>query len=145
MLGMVTRIEFPVVRGDARPLAVVTVNGLQVPITFPEPASRHTVNLYLRAHPERLTEEPYTRGWLFEAQIESEPARDRFARAEEMRSRIGEQARSLQEYLHEAVPGHAGDGGLFERGLLGSLPRTEALRIYHEYNPQSAGWNRRVR
>ena len=67
-LGRAERISYVWQRGQHRATAVVTVNGVDHELVFPNPFLLTNCNLYLRADPSRLTAEPYTGGWLFEGE-----------------------------------------------------------------------------
>ncbi|MDD5562281.1 MAG: hypothetical protein PHQ91_01075 [Thermoanaerobaculaceae bacterium] len=52
-------------RGAAQPIAVLTVNGVEMHLVFPHEMEDVTANTCLRADPSRLTADPYGAGWLF--------------------------------------------------------------------------------
>ncbi len=68
MLGQVESIQFVTIKGMQRPTVVFSRQGVDLQMVFPNPILITGPNLYLRAHPERLTADPYRQGWLFEGQ-----------------------------------------------------------------------------
>ena len=53
-LGKVDRISYVWQKGERRPAAVLTVNGMDLEVVFPNPLMLTGCNLYLRADPARL-------------------------------------------------------------------------------------------
>ena len=134
VLGPVERIAYVWLKGTHRPAAVLTVNGVDVQVVFPNPMLLTGCNLYLRAEPERVTAEPYTSGWLFEGEVLPETAAglmEGTAAREWMR---GEHGR-LNEYIHEqfAPAGLSADGGVVEPGLIRLLDREQAVGLLQEF------------
>jgi glycine cleavage system H lipoate-binding protein len=72
VLGTVEKVTFAAPRNGDRAIAVLTVGGVDMQIVFPNPLYAVSANLYLRTAPEKITEDPYGAGWLFEA---AEPPR----------------------------------------------------------------------
>ena len=66
VLGSVDRVTFVTLDGTERPAAILTVNGLDFEVVFPNPLPIGGANLHLRADPAGLTSDPYAAGWLFE-------------------------------------------------------------------------------
>jgi glycine cleavage system H lipoate-binding protein len=58
-------VTFVTTHGTQRPVVVLTVRGVEWPMTFPNPLLIQKVNCYLRSVPKRLTDDPYGAGWLF--------------------------------------------------------------------------------
>ena len=65
-LGPAERVSFVWQTGLRRATAVITVNGIDHDVVFPNPFLLTNCNLYLRTDPSPLTTDPYTGGWLFE-------------------------------------------------------------------------------
>jgi len=130
-LGKVDRISYVWQKGVRRPSAVLTVNGMDLEVVFPNAFLLTGCNLYLRADPARLAAEPYTGGWMFEGTplpdttnglVNGPTARDWMER---------EQHR-MNEFLQQQC-GISADGGQIAGGLLRGLEREQALTLYHEF------------
>jgi glycine cleavage system H lipoate-binding protein len=130
-LGRVDRIRYVWPAGRHRPAAVVTVDGTDFEIIFPNSMLLRRCNLYLRADPSRLTADPYAAGWMFEGTPEEETSRD-LLDAGEARLRMEEEVRRISEYLQEQL-GFAADGGIFAKGVLRHLTVEERLPLFHEF------------
>jgi glycine cleavage system H lipoate-binding protein len=130
-LGKVDRIRYVWLTGRHRPAAVVTVDGTDFEIMFPNPMLLRRCNLYLRADPGRLTADPYAAGWLFEGTPEGDTSRD-LLEAGEARLRNQEELRRVNEYLQQQQ-GVAADGGIFAEGLLRRLTVEDRLPLFHEF------------
>lgn len=135
MLGEVERIVFVWQKGHHRPTAVVTAGGVDFEITLPFPLELKDCNLYLRANPERLTSEPYTRGWLF-AGVPDAGAADGLLRGDEARHWMEREVRGIHELLQH-LPGPVGptaaDGGMFAAGLAALIGREPMLALWQEF------------
>jgi glycine cleavage system H lipoate-binding protein len=130
-LGKVDRISYVWQKGVRRPSAVLTVNGMDLEVVFPNAFLLTACNLYLRADPSRLASEPYTGGWMFEGTplpettqglVDGPSARDWMER---------EQHR-VNDFLQQQCAITA-DGGQIAGGLLRGLEREQALALYHEF------------
>jgi glycine cleavage system H lipoate-binding protein len=134
-LGPAERVSFVWQSGQHRATAVVTVNGVDHDIVFPNPFLLTGCNLYLRTNPAPLTSDPYTGGWLFEGVatpgttqnlLQGAAARDWMEREQ---LRMNE---SLQR-LHDPKGQFAADGGIFVRALARHLDREPMLALFHEF------------
>jgi len=134
-LGEVERIGFVWQKGHHRPAAVVTAGGVDLEITLPFPLQITGCNLYLRANPERLTSEPYTRSWLF-AGVPDAGAADGLLRGERAQHWMEGEVRAIHEFLQH-LPGPAGptaaDGGMFSAGLARSIEREPMFALFQEF------------
>jgi len=144
-LGAVDRISFVQQKGRVRPTAVVTLNGIDLEITFPFPISLTGCNLYLRANPAKLTAEPYTGGWLFEGVADPSAALD-LASGDTAGQWMSREVRRMSEFLQEMMPGPAGatamDGGIFSEGLARHVERDQMRALFHEFFSPYASRNR---
>jgi glycine cleavage system H lipoate-binding protein len=138
MLGPVDSVGYLSNGGTlGRPSAVVTAHGVDYRITFPQKVMLNNCNLYLRAEPSRLTSQPYTAGWLFEATID--PLQRSRLEAATMdaaaaRTWMDSECRRMNEVLQsQSSEDLRADGGLFTRGVLVALGREEALRLYDRF------------
>ncbi|MCK4304760.1 MAG: hypothetical protein KAY24_11035, partial [Candidatus Eisenbacteria sp.] len=66
VLGAVERESFVSEKGFHRPAVVLRVGGVDLLLTFPLRMNITQCNTLLRSKPERLVEDPYGAGWLFE-------------------------------------------------------------------------------
>ena len=108
-LGKVDRIGYVWTKGLHRPTAVLTVDGCDLQIVFPNEMMLVNCNLYLRADPSRLTTEPYAGGWLFEGEPLPETARNLVA-GPQAREWIEREERRMSEFVHQQTVPRA-DGG----------------------------------
>jgi glycine cleavage system H lipoate-binding protein len=151
LAGRIDRIHFLTTKGMHKPTVMLTVNGVDWPLVFPNPLLIGGANLYLRSHPERLVDDPYRRGWLFEgwelpsgagacAGLMHGPQ----ARAW-MEEEVHHASRTIQELLAERQPLEArllNDGGIFTPGVAQQLSREELMRLLHRFAGAESGWDR---
>jgi glycine cleavage system H lipoate-binding protein len=130
-LGPVERVSYVWLKGVRRPAAVLTVNGLDLEVVFPNPLLLTGCNLYLRADPSRLASEPYTGGWLFEGMPLPETSRN-LLNAAQARPWMEREQRRINEFLQQQT-GCVAYGGLFAGGLPRLLEREQSLALFHEF------------
>jgi len=135
-LGKVERIAYVWQRGEHRPSAVLTANGADYEVVFPNLLVLTGCNLYLRADPGRLTAEPYTAGWLFEGTPQDGTTRD-LLQGEEARRWMEAEQRRMNQFLQEGA--YAADGGTFTPGLPTVLPTCRMRALFHEFFSPYAG------
>jgi len=123
IIGNVDAISFVVPRGDGRPVAVLTVNGVDLQLAFPTPLRRAVANVYLRTSPAKLTSDPYGTGWLFESveQCSTAPADD-----DGHRGRLGDRGKGGGGPRPPAGPDRGGRRRRPGRCPRSSRPRTRA-------------------
>lgn len=143
LLGPVERVGFATPHGIARPTVVLTVRGIDFSATFPELVPVEAPNLHLRLDPARLSNDPYSLGWVYQAMI---PAGQRRALRESLLDsaaavrRMEDDARTLNQLIQNRLsPTLAADGGLFAPGLLAEVDREEALVLFSDFCPPLAG------
>jgi glycine cleavage system H lipoate-binding protein len=66
VFGGFEKLNFMTVKGVSNPSVVLTVQGIDLPMIFPNRMLITRTNEHLRAKPEKLASAPYTLGWLFE-------------------------------------------------------------------------------
>jgi glycine cleavage system H lipoate-binding protein len=135
-LGKVERIAYVWQRGEHRPAAVLTANGADYEVVFPNSLLITGCNLYLRADPGRLTAEPYTAGWLFEGTPQDGTTRG-LLQGEEARHWMEAEQRRINQFLQEGP--YAADGGLFAPGLASVLLSCRMRALFHEFFSPYAG------
>jgi glycine cleavage system H lipoate-binding protein len=123
-LGTVERVSPVRLEGKTLPAAILTAQGLDLHVVFPNPAPLSDWNPHLRAHPETLTSDPYGGGWLFAGL--TEPAGLVGVAAGLL------EAESARDWMRREV-GRISGGRTFAGGLLGCLGRAEALALYQAF------------
>lgn len=136
MLGPVERVDFlttPGAAGRARhlPSVVLRAGGHDWQIVFPRAMTITSCNLSLRRYPERLTADPYGRGWLFAGTGVDTRA---LLHGEAVPAWMRSSTVRLNEFVQRQSAEHAmADGGMFESGLLAKLERELGLQLYIDY------------
>jgi glycine cleavage system H lipoate-binding protein len=134
-LGRAERISYVWQRGQHRATAVVTVDGVDHEVVFPNPFLLTSCNLYLRADPARLIAQPYTGGWLFEG-VPGPETSDNLLQGAAARHWMEQEQHHINEFLQQ-LPDAAGplaaDGGLFASGLSRFLDRDRMLALFHTF------------
>jgi len=136
--GSVEAITFATPRGTACPALVLTIHGVEWPMTFPNPLIIQGVNGRVRSDPARLTADPCGAGWLFEGwEI---PGRTRAGLITGMHAAAW-QAEELNRLTREIqeMRGSACDGGLPVRGVAGLLPRQQLVCFLQHFFARP-GW-----
>jgi glycine cleavage system H protein len=139
LLGPVEAIEFitlpeasGAVAGEiagSMPGAVLRVHGHDFQVAFPRPMHVMACNLALRSDPSRLTSDPYGRGWMFTGTgVDAAQLRT----GAEAAGWMQDESRRLNEFV-QARSGCYADGGVFESGLLATLPRGDALSLFNAF------------
>ena len=141
-LGRAERIAYVWQQGRHLATAVVTVNGVDHELVFPNPFLLTNCNLYLRADPSRLTAEPYTGGWLFEG-VPAPETSDNLLQGAAARQWMEQEQRRINEVLQQQ-PGPNGplaaDGGLFAAGLSRYLDPEQMRDLVHTFfSPYASG------
>ena len=131
-LGKIDRISYVWLAGRHRPTAVLTVNGTDLEVVFPNPFLLTKCNLYLRADPSPIAAQPYTGGWLFEGVPDAETANGLF-RGPAAREWMEAEQRRMNEFLQQQHAGLAADGGLFAPAIARKLDRDRRLNLFHEF------------
>jgi glycine cleavage system H lipoate-binding protein len=143
-LGHVERISFVTLSGLRHPAVVLTSQGVDLQLTFPNEVIIVRPNLYLRADPQRVIADPYRAGWLFEArEAAGKPAHANLRSGDKaeywMRSDVERLSMAAHRYLQQIQPDLAGDGGTFGPDLLERLSREEILALFQDYFSPFAG------
>lgn len=155
VLGEVEKISFVTSRAVARPVAMLTVHGVDLQMMFPNEMHQTAPNFYLRTNPSKLTEDPYGAGWLFEGVEASATGRPG------NRVRAGllpgpkavewfeQEANRLAGFVHDRIAHTSQDGGSFlcdggrvAPGLVAHLDREDLLNLYSEFFASHSGWRR---
>ncbi len=131
VLGKVDAVSYVKLTGRQRPAAMLRSAGMDFEVRFPNPFHVTSCNLYLRANPARLTEQPYTGGWLFEG-VPEEGIAEHCRRGSAAKEWMQEEQRRLNGYLQE-VTGVAADGGSVAENLGARLDRSQMLALFYEF------------
>jgi glycine cleavage system H lipoate-binding protein len=134
-LGEPERVSFVWQTGQHRATAVVTVNGVDHDVVFPNPFLLTRCNLYLRANPSPLATDPYAGGWLFEG-VATPETTEHLLQGAAARAWMEEEQRRMSEFLQQSRDPHAqlaADGGVFVPGLARHLDREQMLALFHEF------------
>jgi len=146
VLAKVDGISFVTSSGVHQPSVVMSVCGVDWAMVFPNKVMINSVNTYLRHAPERIIDDPYGAGWLFEGW--SLPS----ARGDETGIRAGlitgEQAcvwmksevDRIADFVHHLDPATLNDGGSPSDDFIEHLSREEVLRLMHEFFAPHAAW-----
>jgi glycine cleavage system H lipoate-binding protein len=156
VLGTVEAVSFVKPRSVDRPVAVLTVEGVDMQMAFPNAMQSLVSNVYLRTAPAKLTADPYGAGWLFEG---TDPdARDGrggtavragLLHGEAAARWIADESERLSAFVHERVahPAAGGevcmaDGGGFAFGVVQHLERDDRISLFNEFFAPQTGWRR---
>ncbi len=144
-VGTVEKVGFATARYNDRAIAILTVNGVDLQMVFPNPMHAIAANVYLRTAPEKLTEDPYGAGWLFEAAAPpptewQDPIRDGLIDGARAVDWIRAESDRLAAFAHEraARPDAEGmrlaaDGGRAGRAIASHLDRDDLILLYNEF------------
>ncbi|MCU0454512.1 MAG: hypothetical protein MUE68_12735 [Bacteroidetes bacterium] len=142
--GRIDAISFINGAAGQHPTVVLTVGDTDLQLVFPVALQAAATNNRLRSQCERVVDEPYTGGWLFEGA-------NRPGSIDLMGLRSGEPLkRWMRDELHRlnsAVQQHAAqttglwnDGGTAVPGVIRHLDRPAALSLYAEFFSPFVAW-----
>lgn len=139
-LGQVDSVLFVNTAGVCRPSVVLGVGGIDFQLVFPNPVLVSGVNVYLRSKPSKVTEHPYSSGWLFQAASFATDAGARLIRGAEACAWMEQELQHISRTLHgnavmrdPSLGALACDGGGIGRGCLRRLGRGRALALFNEF------------
>ncbi|MGA7614992.1 MAG: hypothetical protein WBX15_07415 [Thermoanaerobaculia bacterium] len=154
VVDSVEKIDYLLTRTTGRPVAILTVRGVDLQLVFPNPLASVSANLHLRTVPERLTADPYGAGWLFEGEQPQTPSPHSFsgeglipgALAPEW---IRDESERLSHYAHDLVATRdesgatlLADGGRIVGPLAPVLDREQLVALFTEFFSSPTGWRR---
>ena len=151
VLGRVDGIRFVSSPGHARPRATITIDDLDLDLTFPLHLEILAANALLRVHPETMIADPYGAGWLFAARtsatseqgsnqgsptqlVEGGRARQ-WMRAE--CDRLARFVHDLQIQRCDRTAVLMSDGGAVSHGLWQHLQADEQRRLFNRFFAES--------
>lgn len=147
VIGHADGVTFVPSRPGVRPFVVLSVTGVELPLAFPLLVERTGINYSLRAEPQRLSDDPYGSGWLFDGVLRAHAAAtDELTRpfvtggdaVRWMRCEVDRLSAQLHAQLgrsEEHGLRAAADGGTFASGIARTLHREDALRLFAEFFP----------
>jgi len=147
-LGNIDRLSFSTTRGYSRPSVSITANENNFQLIFPKEIFVSAFNGNLRAAPDRVSNEPYTNGWLFEGiagrnrttPINATEVSKGFISGKDIRVWMQNESRRLSEFMRTRKTNHNGDesssmndGGTFSEGVLRFLDEREVKSVYNSF------------
>jgi glycine cleavage system H protein len=147
VIGRADRVTFVASWPGEQPFAVLSVAGLELPLAFPYQLERSVINYALRVEPERLADDPYGSGWLFEGRWEGEVDTDpasarRLVSGSDAVAWMRHEVERLSTLIHEQMGVRAehglraaADGGTFVTGVARALRREDALHLFSGFFP----------
>jgi glycine cleavage system H lipoate-binding protein len=151
VLGPIDRIRFVSAPPGDRPVAVLTLGGVDLPMVFPRPLKRVSGNHYLRTDPRKLTADPYGAGWLFAgagSPLDGAEAREGLLTGDDAAEWMEGELSRLDDFVHRHVAKCAGtdatmpDGGEAAPGFAALLEPDDLLSLYDEFFAPHALWRR---
>lgn len=152
--GPAEALRFVCGKGLKKPTVILTVNSIDLPIVFPRRIQITGLNKTLEDHPERLHEDPYGSGWLFE-HLPSHNGGESFSPPafglmgeEKARSWMSKEIERMAAFLEDLAnpngqsPPLAADGGLFQRGVARQLSCPDLITMYNLFFSPVERWRK---
>ncbi|MFA6540104.1 MAG: hypothetical protein WCT99_00735 [Bacteroidota bacterium] len=143
ILGKIDRLTFVTTKGVQRPTVVVTVNGVDLHLMFPNSINITRANTYLRTNPQKIFSDPYHLGWLFEGTDErsgKESTTAGLVRGGDALTWMSNEIQRMNTITHElsSRPDMHGavlmaDGGSFQTGIAHHLRRDDVLSLFNDF------------
>ena len=136
--GRVDGVTFITPHGSHCPALTLTINGVEWPMSFPNPLLIEKVNNRVHSDPARLTADPYGGGWLFEGWELPQRTRAGLVSGAPGAAWQAEEVERLAREIHET---HAVgcDGGVAVRGVAQLLPRQHLVCLLQRFFSKQ-GW-----
>jgi len=136
--GNVDGVTFVTAQGTHCPALALTIQGVEWPMSFPNPLMIQRVNSRVRRDPARLTVDPYGAGWLFEGFELPGRTRAGLISGPQAAAWQSEEKARLGREIHER---HASgcDGGTPVRGVARLLSREHLVCLFQHFFSQR-GW-----
>ncbi len=130
--GQVDGVTFVTARGTHCPALALTINGVEWPMSFPNPMMIQRVNGRLRSDPARLTLDPYGTGWLFEGWEVPGRTRTGLLRSPQADLWQANERERLNQEIHDRhAPGC--DGGTPVKGVAQLLERQHLVCLFQHF------------
>ncbi len=142
ILGTIDRLTFITTKGVHRPTVVLTVNGVDLQLMFPQQVTITKANTYLRTNPQKIFFDPYRIGWLFEGMEDKtkSPSYDGLVRGVDAVNWMNNELQRMNTLTHELAsrPDLQGavliaDGGNFQTGICQHLHKEDILRLFNDF------------
>ena len=147
VISNVDNIDFIEALEPEKPAVILSVNGVDLRMVFPNSLRTTGRNAYLRSVPQKLVSAPYTAGWLYQGKVHPEGhSRNENAvctglvHGFAVISWMQNEVHRLSSFIHERItrmqqPGEClvMDGGTFCPGLLQNLNRQETLKLFNDF------------
>ena len=130
--GHVDRITIVTPNGTHCPALALTINGVEWPMSFPNPLMIQKVNSRVRSDPTRLTADPFGAGWLFQGWELPGRTRAGLVSGQQAIAWQTEERNRLTHEIHEVhAPG--ADGGTPVRGVAQLLSRQHLVCLFQHF------------
>ncbi|MBK7931289.1 MAG: hypothetical protein IPJ98_28575 [Bryobacterales bacterium] len=144
-LGRVEHATLLTQRGVGKPTVVLTIQGVDWPLTFPKPLLMESADVRLRSNPAPITADPYGAGWLFSGWMPPGVSHEEMCRDLLHGRRAVAWMRLEAERLSEILGGAlappvagvavAADGGSVAEGAAAHLMRDQLLGVLNRFFP----------
>jgi glycine cleavage system H lipoate-binding protein len=128
----IDRLTFVTSGGTRRPTVALQVNGVEWPVTFPNPLLIQSTNTHLQIHPQRITEDPYGSGWLFEGWEVPDRTRTGLIAGARAHAWMAEERQRLSRFVNDSEQ-LCGDGGEAAPGVAHLLPRAGVVALFQNF------------
>jgi len=135
--GHVDAVTFIHSHGTHRPAFVLTVNGVEWPMLFPNALLIQAVNSRLQSDPRRLAADPFGAGWLFEGWEVPGRTRAGLIGGPQAQAWQAEERSRLSRHVND-TQGLCADGGLAVPGLARLLPHADVARLFQHFFANTA-------
>jgi glycine cleavage system H lipoate-binding protein len=136
--GNVDAVTFATLHGTHCPALALKINGVEWPMSFPNPLMIQRVNSRVRSDPARLTADPYGAGWLFEGWELPGRTRAGLVSGQQGAAWQAEERERLTREIHDThAPGC--DGGSPVRGVAQFLSRQHLVCLFQHFFSKQ-GW-----
>ncbi len=153
VVGTVERVSFAAAREVDRPVAVLTVNAVDLQLVFPTALAAIAPNPFVRSDPAKVARDPYGSGWLFEGAVpdhggggEHGEAQDGLLPGAAAGDWMRREVERLDAFLHDRVAGGSlsgarlmADGGCVVAGIAARLARYDLVGLFNEFFSPLAG------
>jgi glycine cleavage system H lipoate-binding protein len=130
--GQMDGVTFVNSRGTHRPSFVLTVNGVEWPMLFPNPILIQGVNSKLKTDPQRLSTDPFGAGWLFEGFEVPGRTRAGLIGGAQAEAWLEEERNRLSRHVND-TQGLGADGGYAVHGVARLLSRPDVARLFQQF------------
>ena len=135
--GRIDGVTFVNSTGTRRPTVALRVNGVEWPLTFPNPLLIQGVNTHLQIHPQRIADDPYGSGWLFEGWEVPERTRAGLVGGPQAAAWMAAERQRLSRFVNDSEQLCA-DGGEAAPGVAHLLPRAGVVGLFQQFFGRTA-------